>query len=100
MIGEVFAINNYLVSVKGNHNQYDYHLLEGIYLTGECYSKDIGNNFAIGIKLDQSVVDLFYISDMAVNGILTLPTNYNILFVHQLQNIYFDLTGKELTIKL
>ena len=27
VIGEIFAINDYLVSIKGNHNQYDYHLL-------------------------------------------------------------------------
>lgn len=114
VIGEVFAINNNVVSVKGNHNPYDYHLLEGIPLTDkilhdagfnyvddyECYSKEIGDKFAIGIKLEKSVVDLFYITNMAVNGILTLPTSYKILFVHQLQNIYFDLTGKELTVKI
>lgn len=35
VIGEIFAINNYLVSIKGNHNQYDYHLLEPILLTEE-----------------------------------------------------------------
>lgn len=39
VIGEVFAINNYLVSVKGNHNQYDYHLLEPIPLTEELLLK-------------------------------------------------------------
>ena len=30
VIGEIFAINDYLVSIKRNHNQYDYHLLEPI----------------------------------------------------------------------
>lgn len=114
VIGEVFAINDYLVSVKGNHNQYDYHLLEGISLTEKilmdagfnyvsdykCFSKEIGDKFAIGLKLEQNTVDLFYITEKAYNGILTIPAVYKVLYVHQLQNLYFDLTGKELEVNL
>lgn len=36
-VGVVFSINDYLVSVKGNSNQYDYHLLEGVSLTEKSW---------------------------------------------------------------
>ena len=33
------------------------------------------------------------------NGFYILATSYQIEFIHQLQNLYFALTGEELTIK-
>ena len=113
-VGVVFSINDYLVSVKGNSNQYDYHLLEGVSLTEKilvdagfnyvsdctCFPKEIGDKFAIGLKLEQNTGDLFYITNKAYNGILTIPAVYKVLYVHQLQNLYFFLTGKELEVKL
>ncbi len=52
--------------------------------------KELGfDSFSVGIGMSSGIVH-FYIGNYAIK----------IEFVHQLQNIYFSLTGKELIIKL
>lgn len=111
--GIVFSIDDYRVSVEGNKNQYDYHLLTPIPLSRDillnsgfwqaedydCYSINIFDKFGLGIKYNSNVV-IFYVTDVASNGILELPTSHKLEYVHQLQNLYFALTGKELEVKL
>ncbi len=95
--GVVFAIDDYLVSVKGNHNQYDYHLLEPIPLTEELLFKCGFEKKQLGsatvyyhplIELD---------THFCLNGV---DYNIQVKSLHQLQNLYFDLTGREIEVDL
>lgn len=95
--GIVFSLNDYLVSVKGNSNQYDYHLLEPIPLTEELLLKcgfekhkwgDVVVYYNPLIELD---------AHFCLKGV---DYNIQVKNLHQLQNIYLDLTGKELEVNL
>lgn len=109
VIGKVFAISKDLVSVEGGNNNYDYHLLEPILLTEEIllkceFKKEIIPR-ALGIH------NIYY------NGTITIhqreafewgvydesdeyTVNIELQSLHQLMNLYFALTGKELEVKL
>ena len=95
--GKIFAIDDYLVSVKGNHNQYDYHLLEPIPLTEELLLK-------CGFEKKQfGNATVYYHSLIELDAHLCLKgVDYNIPVrsLHQLQNLYFDLIGKELEVNI
>lgn len=96
-IGTVFAINNYLVSVNDNNNPYDYHLLEPIQITKDILSKC---NF---VKREWGDTVVYYNPLMELDAYFRLNgVDYNIevKYLHQLQNLYFDLTGKELEVKM
>lgn len=97
VIGEVFAIDDYRVSVNGNHNQYDYHLLEPIPLTEELLLK-------CGFEKKQfGSATVYYHPLIELDAHFCLKgVDYNIPVksLHQLQNLYFDLTGKELEVKI
>ena len=108
VIGEIFAINDYLVSIKGNHNQYDYHLLEPIPLTEELllkcgftelYSDSKGYIYSVNnIEFIRSYFDTpsYFIKTNEENVLFEKP----IIYLQQLQNIYFALIGKELEVNL
>jgi hypothetical protein len=95
--GVVFAIDDYLVSVEGNHNQYDYHLLEPIPLTEELL-------FKCGFeKKPFGSTTVYYNPLIELDAHFRLNrVDYNIQVqsLHQLQNLYFDLTGQEIEVDL
>ena len=61
----------------------------------DCYSIDLGNSFEIRINFNnkKSKVLLFSGDEFGVKNVLEL----NCFYVHQLQNLFFALTGRELT---
>lgn len=96
-IGTVFAIGSYLVSVNGNNNQYDYHLLEPILITEEI----LGKCKFVKQELDDTVI--YYNSLMELDAYFCLKVgihNIEVKYLHQLQNLFFDITGKELEVNL
>lgn len=96
-IGAVFAIGNYLVSVNDNNNPYDYHLLEPVLVTEDILSKC---NF---VKRELGDTVIYFNSLMELDAHFRLKrVDYNIevKYLHQLQNLFFDLTGNELEVKL
>lgn len=107
VIGEVFAIDDYRVSVKGNHNQYDYHLLEPIPLTKELLLKCGFVYNAVDESFDRLNLRVRILGNSCCafigfevgTGKVWYDANLEIKSLHQLQNINFVLTGKELEIK-
>lgn len=96
-IGTVFAINRYQVSVNDNNNPYDYHILEPILITEDILKKC---NF-VKQECDDTVV--FYNRSMELDANLCLKvgiSNIEVKYLHQLQNLFFDITGKELEVNL
>ena len=91
-----------MVSIKGNHNQYDYHLLEPILLTEELllkcgftelYSDSKGYIYSVNnIEFIRSYFDTpsYFIKTNEENVLFEKPITY----LHQLQNIYFALNRK------
>lgn len=95
-IGTVFAIGNYHVSVNDNNNPYDYHLIEPVLVTEDILSKC---NF-VKQKLGDTVI--YFNPLMELDAYFRLNGgvyNIEIKYLHQLQNLFFDLTGQELEIK-
>ncbi len=96
-IGTIFAIDRYLVSVNDNNNPYDYHLLEPIQITEDILSKC---NF---VKQESGDTVIYYNPLMKLDANFHLKVigyNIEVKYLHQLQNLYFDLTGKELEVKM
>lgn len=120
--GIVFSINDSLVSVKGNTNPYDYHLLEPIPLTEEILLNNkfekIKNRITFRIvpriayelkykpKGCNDVCFLVFIKDNGeFNHVVPADNDKECALIpvkslHQLQNLYFSLTGEELEANL
>lgn len=96
-IGTVFAIGSYLVSVNDNKNQYDYHLLEPVLVTENILSK------CKFVKRECGDTVVYYNPLMELDAYFRLNRvdyDVEVKYLHQLQNLYFDLTGKELEVNL
>lgn len=107
VIGKVFAINENLISVDGGNNNYDYHLLEPIPLSEEILLKCGFENFGYGIfdiPLNNSCDKSFSIQDgfcfLAGENSDCVFNTKKVEHLHQLQNLYFAITGKELEVNL
>lgn len=109
VIGKVFAINENLISVDGGNNNYDYHLLEPIPLSEEILLK-CGFEKEI-IPRAFGVHNIYYDKIIAIHEIETFEwrvydesdeyaINVELKSIHQLMNLYFSITGKELEVKL
>jgi hypothetical protein len=95
-IGTAFAINCNFVSVNGNNNPYDYHRIEPVLITEDILSKC---NF---VKREWGDTVVYYNPLMELDAYFRLNrVDYNIevKYLHQLQNLFFDLTGRELEVK-
>ena len=91
---QVFMIQPSYVSLeKQNGNPCDIHLVEPIPL---CHDLLYKNSF--------NLIDGRFFSrivmNSAPNGYIEIPVEAKIKYLHQLQNLYFDLTGKELKVNL
>lgn len=96
-VGTVFAIGSYLVSVNGNNNQYDYHQIEPVQITGDILSK------CEFVKQEYNDTVVYYNPLMTLDAYFRLNIdgyNIEVKYLHQLQNLYFYLTGEELEVKL
>ena len=96
-IGTVFAIGRYLVSVNSNNNPYDYHCIEPVLITEDILSKC---KF-VKQELDNTVI--YYNPLMELDAYFRLngvDYDVEVKYLHQLQNLFFDLTGKELEVNL
>lgn len=95
-IGAVFAINNYGVSVEGNYNPYDCNLLFPVSITEDILSKC---HFK---KQEWNGTVVYYNPPMVLDACFRLSGFDDIVvkYLHQLQNLYFDFTGRELEVKL
>lgn len=96
-IGTVFAIGSYLVSVNGNNNQYDYHQIEPVQITEDILSK------CKFVKREWDDTVVYYNPLMGLDAYFRLNRvgyDVEVKYLHQLQNLYFDLTGKELEVNL
>ncbi|RHU31026.1 hypothetical protein DXD68_04355 [Parabacteroides sp. TM07-1AC] len=107
---KVFCIQPAFLSlddVKGN--PCDIHFIEpipldenilldyGFTLIGQkYYSTQILDKLGLGIGKDNGVFMLLYVTDIAPNGFIILPMTNSIKYLHQFQNLYFDLVGEEL----
>ncbi len=95
-LGTVSAVYDRLVCVNGNHSPYDYHLLEPVQITENILSKC---KF-VKRELDDMVV--YYNPPMELDAYFRLNRvgyDVEVKYLHQLQNLFFDLTGKELEVK-
>lgn len=111
--GTVFMIKEHLVSVLHNKNPYDYHLVKPIPLTeewlkkfgfkleyGKYYSKCVQNG--VGRFVIENAYNLpcvLFVNENEPNGVGCQTIGKSIVYVHELQNLYFALTGEELEIK-
>lgn len=97
-IGTVFAINNNFVSVNGNNNPYDNHRIEPVLITENILSKC---NF---VKQERGDTVVYYNPLMELDAYFRLNRvdyyNIEVKYLHQLQNLFFDLTGKELEVSI
>lgn len=96
-VGTVFAIGSYLVSVNGNNNQYDYHQIEPVQITEDILSK------CEFVKQEYNDTVVYYNPLMTLDAYFRLNIdgyNIEVKYLHQLQNLYFYLTGEELEVKL
>lgn len=97
-IQQVAEITETLISIKTRHGKsvggFDITLFKPITLTEEWLVKfgfeKISNDWVNLIFLRKNGTGWLYLSS---------PLHVNIFYVHQLQNLYFALTGDELTIK-
>lgn len=110
---QVFMIQPSYVSLdKQNGNPCDIHLVEPIPLCHDLlyknsfnliddrfYSRNVIDKIGVGIKLNGDG-SLFIVMNSALNGYIEIPVEAKIKYLHQLQNLYFDLTGKELEVNL
>ena len=122
VIGKVFAINKECVSIDGGNNNYDYHLLYPVPLTealllkcgfeaidyGDKYDPDdeFAGYFEYHLNIGIFYRDLIckpsggwycYVQDVDMIEGNDIKTK-NIYYLHELQNLYFALTGKELEV--
>lgn len=112
-IGKVLGINGHLVCVEGNNSPYDYHLLEPIHITNEIMGKcgfsliddkyysspNIADKLAIFVDLTGRLY-ISIVDERFERGYEDFPFNTFIENLHQLQNVYFTLTGRELEVEL
>lgn len=118
VIGKVFAISKDLVSVEGGNNNYDYHLLEPILLTEEILLKcefKVADEYklhsayepyifvldGIYIKFGSKYTDTpneYYLYSIGNDNWSNEYVGNPIKSFHQLQNVIFDLCGKELNV--
>lgn len=110
--GEVFSVNAHLVSVVQNKNPYDFHIVKPIALTSDWltkfgfkliddkyYSKNTQNGVGgIGITKDYNLPLVLVVTEKEPNGVYRQVIGKPIIYVHQLQNLYFALTGEELEV--
>lgn len=111
VMGKVFAINGELVSVGGGNNNYHYDLLEPIQITEEIliqcgFEKEIIKHYCGDYNVFVLSDEMYLHQDGhcykwgiedEVNG---CGADAELIFLHQLMNLYFALTGKELEVKL
>jgi hypothetical protein len=105
-IGKIFAINNDLISVENNKNQYDYHLLTPIPVTLGVLQR---NGFKIEAHEDSTIYDLrkeeYKLKLNQESGVfqvwLELQNKWSDKYegIHLLQKMYFDITGRYLDLK-
>lgn len=109
---KVFSIQKEYVSLEGQKgNPCDKRLIKPIQLTEDIlvnsgfelinnkyYVLDLKNNLAIGF-IDNRVL-MFLIDGEGDLGFKAMRTTRIISYVHELQNLYYDLTGNELNIIL
>lgn len=96
-IGIVSAVYDRLVCVNGNHSPYDYHLLEPIQITEDILSK------CKFVKRECGNTVVYYNPLMELDAYFCLNvvnSKIEVKYLHQLQNLFFDLTGNELEVKL
>lgn len=95
--GTVSAVYDRLVCVNGNHGPYDYHLLEPVQITEYILSK------CKFVKRKWGDTVVYYNPLMELDTYFRLNRvdyDVEVKYLHQLQNLYFDLTGKELEVNL
>lgn len=112
-IGKVLGITGHLVCVEGNNSPYDYHLLEPILITPEIMEKcgftliddkyysspNIADKLAIFVDLTGRLY-ISIVDERFERGYEDIPFNTFAGYLHQLQNVYFTLTGRELEVEL
>lgn len=115
VIGKVFAIDAYLVSVDGGNNNYDYHLLEPVPLTEDILLKCGFEKTNCDFVFQNKEYDIFF--DMKEDGGSCSDYNEGIeinhpymspyydlvircVHLHRLQNKFYEITGKELEVKI
>lgn len=110
---QVFMIQPSYVSLeKQNGNPCDIHLVEPIPLCpdllnknsfklidGWFCSRNVIDKIGVGIKLNGEG-SLFIVMSSVSNRDIEMPVEAKIKYLHQLQNLYFALTGKELKVNL
>lgn len=110
---QVFMIQPSYVSLeKQNGNLCDIHLVEPIPLCHNLicknnfnliddrfYSRNVIDKIGVGIKLNGEG-SLFIVMNSVPNGYIEIPVDAKIKYLHQLQNLYFVLTGQELKVNL
>ena len=111
--GTVFCINGYLVSVSTNKNLYDIHLIDPIKLTDEWFLKFgfdlIDDQYyskhtqcgigGLGITKKDYRPLVLVVDERQYDGVYRQVIGKQIEYVHELQNLYFALTGEELKIE-
>jgi len=109
--GTVFCICGHLVSVWHNNNPYDFHLANPIDLTEEWFQKFgfdlIDNQYyskhtqygGLGITMKDHRPMALVVDESKPDGVLRIVIGKQIKYVHELQNLYFALTGEELKIE-
>lgn len=111
--GTVFSINNHLVSVSPNRNPYDIHLIDPINLTNDWFSKFgfdvIDDQYfskhtrcgigGLGITMKDHLPMVLVVDERQYDGIYRQVIGKQIKYVHELQNLYFALTGEELEVR-
>ena len=109
-LGIVEAISGTKILYSRNYDSLDIEYFEPIPLTEKWYldsgfKKDSYGNFNISINKDFLLLETMRVGDewcvfiVKKNNTEECCSLYRIKYVHQLQNLYFSLTNKELTIK-
>ena len=113
-VGKVSEIWGEAVKIEGYNNGYDYNHTSPIELN-EQWLIDLGFEKILFYDIDghyyklelsdEPFNDLYLLSDEGLDGnfssveIIEHSDTFKYKYVHQVQNLYFALTGKELTLK-
>lgn len=112
VIGKVFAINEKChISVEGGNNNYDYHLVDPIRITPHIlensgFKKETIKHYCGDYDIFRLSEEMYLQQDKDSYGwgiedeINGCSVGVELIYVHQLMNLYFALTGKELEVKL